>query len=116
MTGIQDIFLSHYPVEEFSHSHDKGFKPIEDDYSGNMLQLEPAVECAGFEVFIVPPAMWKVIGKEPVKDGEYQYWHFANWSGLTTWDSVRDSIVDYVEYIEQLIEEGDREDDDYESD
>lgn len=112
MTGIRDIFKSNCPLEEVEdHFHDRGLKQVEGDYSGYVLQLPPASECDGFEHFIIPPAIWKANGEASVKDGEYQYWHNANWTGLAIWDSVRDSIVDHVEYIEKMIERGEREDD-----
>ncbi|OBT72484.1 hypothetical protein VF21_08524 [Pseudogymnoascus sp. 05NY08] len=117
MTGIQDIAPSDSPLEEVEYDfYSRGLKENEGDYSGYILQIEPASECDGYIHFIIPPAMWKANGEESVKEGEYQYWYSASWSGLTIWNSVRDSIVEKVEYIEQLIEEGGREDDDYESD
>lgn len=117
MTGIQDIARSDFPLEHVEdHFYSMGLKETEGDYSGYVLQIEPASECDGFLHFIIPPAMWKANGEESVKDGEYQYWHHASWSGITSWNSVRDSIVEKVEYIEQMIKDGERADDDYESD
>ncbi|KFY71611.1 hypothetical protein V499_08200 [Pseudogymnoascus sp. VKM F-103] len=117
MTGIQDIAPSDFPLEHVEdHFYSRGLKEIDGDYSGYVLQIEPASECDGFLHFIIPPAMWKANGEESVKDGEYQYGRYASWSGLTSWNSVRDSIVEKVEYIEQMIKDGERADDDYESD
>ncbi|KFY81538.1 hypothetical protein V500_11316 [Pseudogymnoascus sp. VKM F-4518 (FW-2643)] len=113
MTGIQDIFQSGYALKEVEdHFYDRGLKKTEGDYSGFVLQLAPASVCDGCEHFIIPPAMWKANGEESVKDGEYKYWHSANWRRPTIWNSVRDSIVDHVEYIETMIEEHLMEDDD----
>lgn len=115
MTGIQDIFQSDYPLKEVEdHFYDRGLKKTEGDYSGFVLQLALASVCDGCEHFIIPPAMWKATGEESVKDGEYKYWHSANWRRPTIWSSVRDSIVDHVEYIETMIENHWREDGDSE--
>lgn len=80
-----------------------------------MIQLEPGTECDSFDHFIVPPRCWKEgkerAGKE-VKDGEYQYWHWASWrgSGICHWDSVRDFVCSCVEEVEEMIEKGEEED------
>ncbi|KFY27721.1 hypothetical protein V491_00769 [Pseudogymnoascus sp. VKM F-3775] len=114
MNGIQDIVPSDFPLEEVEdHFFGRGLKRVEGDYSGDMLEFLSAVDCE-VDHFIIPPAMWKANGEESVKDGEYQYWQRHIWGQVKSWGSVRESIVDHVQYIEEMIEEGMKEaDDDY---
>lgn len=88
----------------------------DDSYTGTILQLEPGTECESYDHCIILPAMWKANGNESVKDGEYQYFNGASWSGeFNIFNSVRDSIVHEVECIEEMISKGERYDEEYES-
>jgi hypothetical protein len=89
IAGIQSITAEGGGYSDVGHEH--YYEELGDiDYE--MIQLEPVIECDSFEHFIVPPRYWKEgrmrAGKE-VKDGEYQYWHWASWSasGIRHWDS-----------------------------
>ena len=114
MNGIQDIVPSDFPLEEVEdHFFGRGLKRVDGDYSGDMLEFLSAVDCE-VDHFIIPPVMWKANGEESVKDGEYQYWQRHIWGQVKSWGSVRESIVNHVQYIEEMIEEGMKEaDDDY---
>ncbi|KAJ5406365.1 hypothetical protein N7465_007649 [Penicillium sp. CMV-2018d] len=112
IAGIQ------YITTEGNGYADIGYQHYEDelgDIDYKMIQLEPGTECDSFDHFIVPPKYWKEgkmqAGKE-VKDGEYQYWHWAFWSGggIRHWDSVRDFVCSCVEEVEEMIENGEEED------
>jgi hypothetical protein len=76
-----------------------------------IIQLQPGTESDSFSHYIIPPKCWKEAmekaGKE-VKDGEYQYWHWAYWwgSGIHHFDSVRDFVAYCVEEVEEMIEKG----------
>lgn len=107
MAGIQDITASDaslYGVED--HFYERGLKKIEDRYSWYVFHLAPAISCDRFDHFMVPPATWKANGEDSVKDGEYQYWVSCPWREPEIWNSVRDLIVDHVEYIENIIKTG----------
>jgi hypothetical protein len=116
MSGIKHIQLTGTSMLESVDMdfYDKGLKQDE-EYSGKMIELVAVSECDGFCHYIIPPAMWKDNVEEgrEVKDGEYQYWTYASWNGPAIWDSVRDSIAHHVEYVEDMVEKGEREDDDY---
>ncbi|KAL2699781.1 hypothetical protein AAEP93_009756 [Penicillium crustosum] len=112
IAGIQ------YITTEGNGYADIGYEHYEDELGEldyKMIQLEPGTECDSFNHFIVPPKYWKKgklqAGKE-VKDGEYQYWHWASWSGgeIRHWDSVRDFVCSCVEEVEEMIENGEEED------
>lgn len=95
IAGVQNI------TTEGDGDADIGYEHFEDelgDIDYKMIQLDPGTECNAFDHFIVPPKAWKEgkvqAGKE-VKEGEYQYWHWAFWSGsgICHWDSVRTLFV-----------------------
>ena len=89
------------------------------NFTDRMIELEPGSECDLFRHYIIPPGVWKsVVGRE-VKDGEYQYWHWAPWQvGIGAWDSVRDWVASCVEKVEGMVERGEKcnEDEDEDED
>ncbi|KAJ5685402.1 hypothetical protein N7536_008021 [Penicillium majusculum] len=111
IAGIQHI------TTEGDGNADIGYEHYEDelgDIDYKMIQLEPGTECDSFDHFIVPPKYWKegkAQARKEVKDGEYQYWHWAFWSGsgIRHWDSVRDFVCSCVEEVEEMIENGEEE-------
>ncbi|KFX90973.1 hypothetical protein V490_06155 [Pseudogymnoascus sp. VKM F-3557] len=119
IAGIQGVFPSVYSMDEVKyHFEARGLKDLggDDSYTGTILQLEPGTECDSYDHCIILPAMWKANGNESVKDGEYQYWNGACWSGeFNIFNSVRDSIVHEVECIEEMISRGEKYDEEYES-
>lgn len=113
IAGIRDISLD---PEEDMNMDDYEFENAgfiqEGDISGQIICLQPGVECDMFFHYIVPPAFWKanVVGRE-VEEGEYRYWHTAYWQHyIHPWLSVRHWVASCVEELEDEIERGAVED------
>jgi hypothetical protein len=86
------------------------FGDLEDpDIFSKVISLPTAVECDEFVHFMISPAYWKhsIEGQPPFAEGEYPYWHWANWSGGDDiWHSLRDWIADEVEKAEMMVRKG----------
>ncbi|KAJ5562779.1 hypothetical protein N7535_002776 [Penicillium sp. DV-2018c] len=84
------------------------------DLDIEMIELQPGTESDSYTHYIISPKCWKEAmekaGKE-VKDGDYQYWYWANWWGgdICHFDSVRDFVAHCVEEVEEMIEKGEEE-------
>jgi hypothetical protein len=86
------------------------FGELEDpDIYSKVISLPPAVECDEYVHFMISPANWRgsIDGLPPFGEGEYPYWHWANWSGNDDiWHSLRDWIASEVEKAEFMVKKG----------
>ncbi|OQE40251.1 hypothetical protein PENCOP_c006G00016 [Penicillium coprophilum] len=112
IAGIQSI------TTDEGGNAESGYLHYDEDLAGikcEIIQLQAGTICDSYRHFIIPPRYWKEgrmkAGKE-VKDGEYQYWHWAFWegSGIFHWESARDLVCSCGEEVEEMIEMGIEED------
>ena len=85
------------------------FGDLDRDIYSKVISLPPAVECDEYVHFMISPAHWRgsIDGLPPFGEGEYPYWHWANWSGGDDiWHSLRDWITSEVEQAEMMVKKG----------
>lgn len=111
ISGVQGIRFADEDLENYAYDFGDDVLNIDGDCR-TMIQLQPGTECDGFSHCIIPPALWRDVVDREVKDGEYRYWQGASWQGgISTYNSIRDWVASSVEYIEAMIERGEKVDD-----
>lgn len=118
MAGVTNICLGGTLGDEDDKFRWIGAREEVDDSAlqHRLIEIQPGSNCDDYTLSVIPPELWNQIAdRKEHKNGRYVVWADAHWDSPCSpsdfSDSIRDWVVGYVLILEDMVAQGEFDED-----